>query len=75
MVCFFGKSRLINFLLALYLGSHLVPAQNRDVDVVIYGGTSAIASAVQVKRMGKSVVVISPDIHLGGLSSSGLVDR
>tara|TARA_B100000242_G_C43049050_1_gene489933 strand:+ start:1249 stop:3375 length:2127 start_codon:yes stop_codon:yes gene_type:complete len=73
MVCFLGKSRLINFLLALYLGSHLAPAQNRDVDVVIYGGTSAaIASAVQVKRMGKSVVVISPDIHLGGLSSSGL---
>ena len=54
MVCFFGKSRLINFLLALYLGSHLVPAQNRDVDVVIYGGTSAaISSAVQVKRMGR----------------------
>ena len=42
-------------------------------DVVIYGGTSAaISSAVQVKRMGKTVVVVSPSKHLGGLSSSGL---
>jgi len=42
-------------------------------DVVIYGGTSsAITAAVQVKKMGKSVVVVSPDKHLGGLSSGGL---
>ena len=42
-------------------------------DVVIYGGTSAaISAAVQVKKMGKSVVVVSPDKYLGGLSSSGL---
>ena len=43
------------------------------VDVVIYGGTSAaVAAAVQVKRMGKSVVIVCPDKHLGGLSSGGL---
>ncbi|MFK7738728.1 MAG: FAD-dependent oxidoreductase [Planctomycetota bacterium] len=42
-------------------------------DIVIYGCTSAgIAAAVQAKRMGKSVVVVGPDTHLGGLSSSGL---
>lgn len=42
-------------------------------DVIVYGGTSAaVSTAVQVKRMGKSVIVVSPDIHLGGLSSSGL---
>jgi len=42
-------------------------------DVVIYGGTSAaVVAAVQAKRMGKSVVVVSPDRHLGGLSSGGL---
>lgn len=42
-------------------------------DVVIYGGTSAaISAAVQVKKMGKSVVVVSPDKYLGGLSSNGL---
>lgn len=42
-------------------------------DVVIYGGTSAaVTTAVQVAQMGKSVIIVSPDKHLGGLSSSGL---
>ena len=42
-------------------------------DVVIYGGTSAgVMAAVQVRRMGKSCVLIEPGRHLGGLSSSGL---
>jgi hypothetical protein len=42
-------------------------------DVIIYGGTSsAVTAAVQVARMGKSVIIVSPDVHLGGLSSSGL---
>lgn len=42
-------------------------------DVIIYGGTSAaVSAAVQVSKMGLSVLVVSPDIHLGGLSSSGL---
>jgi len=44
-----------------------------DHDVVIYGGTSAgVIAAVQARRMGCSVIVVSPDRHLGGLSSSGL---
>ena len=42
-------------------------------DVVVYGGTSAaIIAAVQARKMGKTVVVVSPDRHLGGLSSGGL---
>ena len=42
-------------------------------DVVIYGGTSAaVTTAVQAKKMGKSVIVVCPDKHLGGLSSGGL---
>lgn len=44
-----------------------------EADVVIYGGTSAaITAAVQVAKEGKSVVVVSPDHHLGGLSAGGL---
>jgi len=40
---------------------------------VVYGGTSAgVAAAVQAKRMGKSVVLVCPERHLGGLSSGGL---
>jgi hypothetical protein len=42
-------------------------------DVVVYGATSAgVIAAVQAKRMGHSVIVVGPDKHLGGLSSSGL---
>src|SRR5690606_11331564 len=42
-------------------------------DVIIYGGTSAaITAAVQAKKSGKSVIIVSPDTHLGGLSSGGL---
>ncbi|MFN3758004.1 MAG: FAD-dependent oxidoreductase [Algoriphagus aquaeductus] len=44
-----------------------------EADIIVYGGTSAaITAAVQAKKMGKSVLVVSPDIHLGGLSSGGL---
>jgi FAD dependent oxidoreductase len=43
------------------------------VDVVVYGGTSAgIVAAIQATRMGKSVVLIEPSNHLGGLTTGGL---
>lgn len=47
--------------------------ESLTTDVIVYGGTSAaITAAVQVVKMGKSVIVVSPDKHLGGLTSSGL---
>ena len=56
---------------ALLINPVLLHAQ--DFDVVVYGGTSAgVMAAVQAKRMGKTVVVVGPDRHLGGLSSGGL---
>jgi len=42
-------------------------------DVVVYGGTSAgVVAAVTAKRLGKRVIIVCPDRHLGGLSSGGL---
>jgi hypothetical protein len=42
-------------------------------DLVVYGTTSAgVVAAVQARKMGRSVVLVGPDEHLGGLSSSGL---
>lgn len=44
-----------------------------SADIVIYGGNSAaVIAAVQAVHSGKSVLVVSPDTHLGGLSSGGL---
>lgn len=58
--------------LALLPGFWL-PGHAAETDVVVYGGTAAaVIAAVQVKQMGKSVVIVSPDKHLGGLSSGGL---
>jgi len=45
----------------------------KSYDIVVYGGSSAgVAAAVQAARMGKSVVLIEPGPHLGGLTASGL---
>jgi hypothetical protein len=42
-------------------------------DIVVYGATSAgVSAAVQASRMGRSVALVGPDVHLGGLTSSGL---
>ena len=47
--------------------------QNTIHDVVIYGGTSAgIAAAVQVRRMGGSVIILEPTSRIGGLTTGGL---
>ena len=49
--------------------------QTPDVtyDVVVYGGTSAgIAAAIQVKRMGGTVIVLEPSSRIGGLTTGGL---
>ncbi len=44
-----------------------------DYDVVVYGGTAAgVTAAMQAKAMGKTVVIVGPDKHLGGLTSGGL---
>jgi len=49
------------------------PKTTHQSDVLVYGGTSAaVTAAVQIAKMGKSVVIVCPEIHLGGLSSGGL---
>jgi len=51
----------------------LAEEKSEEADVVIYGGTSSgVAAAVQATRMDKSVVLIEPGKHLGGLTSGGL---
>ena len=57
--------------LALLLIS--APMVRADTDVCIYGGTAnGVAAAIQTARMGKTVVLIEPSKHIGGLTSGGL---
>jgi hypothetical protein len=51
----------------------LARAENPAYGIVVYGGTSGgISAAIQAARMNKSVVLIEPSKHLGGLTSGGL---
>ena len=66
----FVLSRLIFCVLTISLASS---ADVRPTDLLIYGCTSgAITAAVQAKRMSKSVIMICPERHLGGLTAGGL---
>lgn len=64
---------LILTLLMLYGCISISNKKVTEVDVVIYGGTSAaVTTAVQVAKMGQSVIIVCPEKHLGGMTSSGL---
>jgi hypothetical protein len=55
------------------LSGRLIHADEPSYDVVVYGGTSGgVTAAIQAARMGKSVVLIEPTNHIGGLTSGGL---
>jgi len=42
-------------------------------DVVVYGGTAAgVMAAVQATRMGRSVTLVAPESHIGGIAVEGL---
>ncbi len=60
-------------LVILSFFASLLCAQPKQADIVIYGATSSgIAAAVQASRMGKSVLIIDPGTHIGGLTTGGL---
>lgn len=66
--------RMLLLIALLVCSARSAPGEEtRTYDLVVYGGTSGgVAAAVQARRMGKSVVLIEPGRHLGGLSSGGL---
>ena len=48
------------------------PAEPRH-DIVVYGATSAgVVAAIQARALGKTVLVVEPGRHLGGLTAGGL---
>ncbi len=68
------KKYFLSVLFSLILLSCMRTYQdNYNADVIIYGGTSAaVIAAVEVSKSGKSVIIVSPDTHLGGMTSGGL---
>ena len=51
----------------------MLGAQVKEVDICIYGGSSAgVIAAYTAKKMNKTVLLIEPGNRLGGLSSGGL---
>jgi hypothetical protein len=47
--------------------------ENEPYDIVVYGATSGgVIAAVAAARKGKSVILIEPSNHLGGLTTGGL---
>jgi hypothetical protein len=48
-------------------------AADTQYDLVVYGGTSGgIVAAIQARAMGKTVVLVEPGSHVGGLTAGGL---
>ncbi|MCX6893785.1 MAG: FAD-dependent oxidoreductase, partial [Verrucomicrobia bacterium] len=59
----------------LYLPTppRLAAGETIEADICVFGGTAGgVASAVQAARMGKTVVLVEPGNHLGGMTSGGL---
>ena len=56
-----------------WLAASSAAAATADYDVVVYGGNAAaVIAAVEVAGAGKTVAIVCPEQHLGGLSSGGL---
>jgi len=62
----------------LFLGAFLIApgsvfSSGLETDVCVYGGTAAgVTTAIQSRRMGKTVVLLESGNHLGGMTSGGL---
>ncbi|MGY4384123.1 hypothetical protein ACVWYN_001149 [Pedobacter sp. UYP24] len=72
---YFNSSYIVILLVALLNTACFAQSEKKlyEADIIVYGGTSAAVTAtVQASKLGKTVIMVSPDIHLGGLSSGGL---
>lgn len=63
-------------LFILYFFIHWIAiseANTKKVDICIYGGTSAgVIAAFTARSMGKTVLLIEPTTHIGGMTTGGL---
>ncbi|MBT1705165.1 FAD-dependent oxidoreductase [Chryseosolibacter indicus] len=71
MIKYYKSIAVLIFCFAL--ATDLIAQKVYEVDVCVYGGTSAgVIAAYTAKMQGKKVILIEPGKHLGGMSSGGL---
>ncbi|MBR2026735.1 MAG: FAD-dependent oxidoreductase [Alistipes sp.] len=70
--------KVVSFICLLLVGVSSLSAAPKvtaakSVDICVYGGTSlGVIAAYTAKKQGKSVLLIEPTTHIGGMSSGGL---
>lgn len=70
--CWFRSCNLVRLFAGASLSVALASAHPEDSDLVVYGGTSGgITAAVAAEKFRKKVELVSPTVHLGGLTASG----
>ncbi|CAI4214321.1 unnamed protein product [Parascedosporium putredinis] len=58
---------------ALGLCEWPIAKMDSSYDIVVYGSTSgAVATSIQAARLGRSVALVSPQEHIGGIQINGL---
>ena len=73
MTIYFTRRIIVLLIAITAMFSRIQSQKSVSVDICVYGGTSAgVIAAYTAKKMGKTVLLIEPGQHLGGLSSGGL---
>lgn len=67
-------AKFITFILLIIIPSiSFCESIHKNYDIIVYGNSSAaVVAAIQASRMGRTVLFISSDRCIGGLTSSGL---
>ena len=69
-----NKRVSLSFLVMIIFGALFCRAEDRYcADVIIYGSSpAAITAGIEAKKLGKSVIIVSPEKRIGGLTTGGL---
>ncbi|WP_177181221.1 FAD-dependent oxidoreductase [Parapedobacter koreensis] len=57
-----------------HAAAHTARHEPTSADLIVYGGTPAgVIAAVAAARMGHSVIIVEPQVRIGGMTSGGLI--
>jgi hypothetical protein len=68
-----GSAMRIATIMLLFASNQVLGQTIQEVDVCVYGGTSAgVIAAYTAQKQGKTAILIEPGKHLGGMTAGGL---